>query len=216
MLVEQDLIEILQGNYPEYEVKAARTERLSPTRIVKCPRAAFMDSLGYSEPKTFQMDIIFEYGTMRHRAIQNILNDRGVLEDTEPWVEVDDPPIGGYCDGILRTEPKSILEIKTVGSPTKKVSKPHDSYLDQVHLYMYMTGLREGTILYESKDKENPKDWKIFHVDYNEERMQKILRKARDLLSCLEDMRLPPPQHKCFCNNRRCRDISLHKKLGLI
>lgn len=210
------LIEVLDNNYPEVYTKEARTERLSPTRIVKCQRGGFLDSIGYPEPKTFQMDINFEYGTMRHEAIQNILNKAGWLSDIEPWVEIDDPPIGGFCDGVLTSDPPAVLEIKTAGSPTKKISKPYESYLNQITIYMYMLDIPRGIILYESKDKAHPKDWKFFPVEYDEERMKKIVRKTRRLLSCLEEMRLPFPEPDCYCQNSHCFNLDLHRKLGLI
>lgn len=212
-----DLVNILEEYYPESNLKAARLTRMSPTRIVKCPRGAFMDSLGYGEPIEFTSDINFGYGTMRHERIQGVLEHMGVLKETELWVEMDDPPIGGFIDGILDTEPESILEIKTTGKSLASLDLPLQDHIDQAMLYMHIHPAKLTQLLYEAKAKDAKLRWRQFEVEYDEERAEKLLKKARSLLRNLDNKCLPLPGSNCWrCNNPYCFDMEVHKKEGLI
>lgn len=215
-----DLVSILEENFPEIESKSARVDRLSPSRITKCPRGAFMDSLGYGEPIDFSSRINLSFGTMRHEAIQKIFERKGILEYTEFHASMDDPPIHGYIDGILNTTPKKILEIKTTGKTLAQLDAPLEDHIDQATIYMYMTGIRYAIFLYETKNEKNKKTgdpWKQFEVEYEEERAKKLLGKARYLMKCLENKTLPFPSSDCyFCKNPYCHDIEVHKKENLI
>lgn len=212
-----NLAKILEKHYPVHEKKAARMDKLSPSRITKCPRGAVMDSLGYGEPKEFSSEINFGFGTMRHESIQGIFNDKNLLKETELYVDMDDPPVHGFIDGILDTDPPKILEIKTIGKPLTQVKSPLEDHIDQATLYMYMTGIDEAILLYETKNEQNKKDgnpWKQFTVEYEEERAARLLKKARYILSCLEEKKLPFPAPKCYCRNPYCYNNTVQKKEG--
>lgn len=215
-----DLVKILEDHFPEEELKKPRVDQLSPSRITKCPRGAFMDSLGYGEPIDFSSRINLSFGTMRHESIEKLLKSKNVIEEREYYASMDDPPIHGYIDGILNTNPKKILEIKTTGKSLSQLNAPLEDHIDQATLYMYMTGIKNTIFLYETKDDKSKKSgnpWKQIEIEYDEQRAKKLLAKARYLMKCLENRTLPFPSSDCFnCKNPYCHDIKLHRKENLI
>lgn len=217
------IISVLKDSYPKDANRSAQ-EKLAPTGVIKCPRGAFMERLGYREPVSFASEINFGYGNMRHDRIQDCLLGKGILHrNPEPhegkhpaefYFETEDPPMHGYADGLLIGG--GVLEIKTTGKPLSKIKAPFESHLDQMHLYLWAFEESTGLLLYEGKDAEDRVDpWKEFQVELEEDRLERVLKRARSLKTHLDIRRLPWPDNFCFCDNPACWDEDVHKKEGL-
>jgi CRISPR/Cas system-associated exonuclease Cas4 (RecB family) len=124
-------------------------KKLSPTRLVKCERAAYFEMFGYGQ----RMDPIGEmrltYGTLRHENVQRYLKSEGHImlalpdlapptddpveeylnaleyldaldDDIEEWVYWDDPPIHGKYDGTVITSVEGVNGIFEFKTTDKK------------------------------------------------------------------------------------------------
>jgi len=221
-----DLPEVLQTAYPKGIVKGPdKSHRISPSRLLNCMRGAFMKSLGYDRQNDSISEQNLSYGTMRHSALQKRLLDLGMLlnpdgsladgdEYHEEMLQMDDPPFLGYMDGRLKADNSSgaaVLEIKTIGKKLSAILTPQYNHYDQALLYMYVTGLPEAYILYESKLEKSPSvPWKQFVVPYDEERANALIKRGRDLLKALETRKIPLPDKDCYC---RMPEVCFNKKI---
>jgi hypothetical protein len=223
--------DLLIGTYPTKPVKGEeKLHRVSPSRILKCPRNAFMEALGYREPIGPVSEQNMEFGTLRHSNLQKRLLQAGLLlnpdgtvatgdEYKEEVLTLDDPPLLGYMDGRMKADNEvgqAVLEIKTIGKKLNAILTPLNYHVDQSQLYMYITGLPEAYILYESKLEKSPDyPWKQFVVKYDEDRAEKLLRRGRTLYKYQQARRLPFPEPGCFCKNPACYDKGIQKKENL-
>jgi len=115
-------------------------------------------------------------GTYAHERLQKIIDETGVLKETEREILSDDPPIRGFADLILDWNDTEIVgEIKTTKDESFAIRqasmKPSSNHLLQILTYMKVTGAEEGFLLYENK---NTQDICIIPISMNE-RNKKII-----------------------------------------
>lgn len=221
-----DLVGILAKSYPmDMKKGPTKLHRVSPSRIVRCLRGSFFESLGYKEPLRPVSDQNFGYGTLRHDTIQDKFLDLGLLKrfkqddptrnEAEFKIQLDDPPLLGFVDGILTTE-AALLEIKTKGKKLSSIGTPDPDHIDQAQIYMHITKIPKAYILYESKiEKGQTLPWKQFVVKYDSNRAEKLLNRGRYLMKMLEKRRVPLQEPNCYCNNPACFDERIYKKENL-
>lgn len=99
------------------------------------------------------------YGTKSHEDIQEALEAEGILVDSEVNIELDDPPIHGFIDAIVKIGDKEFVgEIKTTRNESfifKQLSgKPSANHLIQLLIYMYATNHDDGFLLYVNKNDQ--------------------------------------------------------------
>ena len=98
-----------------------------------------------------------------------------MLEDKDLWLR-------GAPDGVIFhpiTGEKFVFELKSINQEEFwKMNKPVLSHIYQVHLYMYMTKIHKSIVLYESKNRQ---DIKEFEVAYDPEIMNWIIQKIRKI-----------------------------------
>lgn len=118
-------------------------------------------------------------GTDSHARIQKAMLDADLAvvhfdENNNPTTEFkvvnDDPPIFGYCDGMLKLDNEEIVsEIKTMNSESfeysKAKGKPRSSHLMQLLIYMKILKKAKGVLIYENK---NTHDLEAFPVEVND------------------------------------------------
>lgn len=211
-----DLIKILEESYPtDLEKGEDKTHRISPTRLLKCQRGAFFESIGYKEPLSPQSHQNFEYGIMRHKIIQDTLLKEGHLRAVEEEITWDDPPLLGFVDGRLDTdEGDAVLEIKTTAEKPAKITEPLYTHGLQAQLYMHITGMQQAYLLYESKQtKQGSNPWTVLYLKYDESVGTNLLRKGKKLFKNLQARRIPMPDNDCFyCKNPACFDRKIQKE----
>ena len=118
-------------------------------------------------------------GTDSHARIQKAMLDAEIVQvhyddkenpTTEFKVTSEDPPIFGYCDGMLLwNEEEIVCEIKTMNSESfeynKANGKPRTSHMMQLLIYMKILGKAKGVLIYENK---NTHDLAVFPVEVND------------------------------------------------
>lgn len=192
------------------------SRRLSPSRIVGCPRGAFFESLGYHKPISFELQAIFDYGNERHKAIQEARVASGRLREVETWMCHDDPPILGRKDGVeVVGGQDAVWDLKTTGKWLHDLRQPFRSNVQQIMLYMIMGGYNMGVLEYESKQGLDvlPEGATIptkrFEVAYDPYLVNQVLGRARMLYTALQARRVPWPDTWCKCENPACWDKAI-------
>ena len=192
--------------------------------LSNCSRRLFYDKLGTAkDPSNItglsirRMDV----GSAIHSLYQDYLVKAGLVasqDDIEVSIKDLEYRISGRMDGIL-TDPvlleKCVLEIKSVGTVDNANSLPYDSHLDQIQVYMHLTKIHKGKLLYIFLDKrEKPINYKgnypyvsdcdILEIDvtYDPEYVKKIYVKIKNIIDSL-DKKTPP--HALYGSQSDCK-----------
>lgn len=143
-----------------------------------CPRYWFIAFNGEEFDEKFDATAIANMlnGTYAHERLQKIIDETGVLKETEREIISEDPPIRGFADVVLGWNDAEIIgEIKTTKDESfahrQASMKPSANHLLQILTYMKVEGVDEGFLLYENK---NTQEICIIPVSMNE-RNKKII-----------------------------------------
>jgi CRISPR/Cas system-associated exonuclease Cas4 (RecB family) len=122
-------------------------------------------------------------GTAFHTEIQKALKAGGLLVEEEVDIRLEDPPIHGYADAIVRWKEEDLVcEIKTTRQESfvfkESSGKPSANHLIQILLYLHAKGLKRGFLLYVNK---NDQTFLVIPVEMDEENT-KILNDVLDWL----------------------------------
>jgi len=119
------------------------------TDLVYCPLKRLF-RIKYPE-LTFTFDPHFIVGEMIHRGLQTILLEKGfeIEKEVEQTVviEGEEYRVKGRIDAY---SPDLLVEIKTGRSG---MSIPHEHHLLQLRIYLAMTGVRKGVLVYITSDR---------------------------------------------------------------
>lgn len=135
-------------------------------------------------------------GTYAHERIQKIMENTGILKETEREVKHDDPPIRGFVDLIVDWEGTDVVgEIKTTKDEIFAIRssqmKPAGYHKIQVLMYMKVLEINQGFVMYENK---NTQEICIIPIDMNEAN-QELIERVFDWLRLVyknyEDGNLP-------------------------
>jgi len=125
-----------------------------------CERAIYYEFTGEEESDKVikkhspQTQRTFDSGTWWHTYIQMLLWKAGILEKSEVKVVSRRRRIHGHCDGILRLDKRTLLEIKTMNSFSyyKGKLKPFLAHEIQAGVYATELELKQICFLYINKD----------------------------------------------------------------
>ncbi len=165
----------------------------------RCPRYWYYAFTGAEyDDKYSALDVRnMAAGTDAHERFQNLLKDLGIADDDiEREINYDDPPIYGFIDAIVEWNGRKwVVEFKT--SKTKWFSyrrqqlKPPTYHLVQILIYMFVTGIRQGMIVYEDKDTGERTaiavEWSTRYSEY----IEKIMSCMKEVYSTVTSGKLP-------------------------
>lgn len=124
-----------------------------------CPRYWYLAFEGndFVETTDAKGVVTMANGTAAHSRIQEALTSAGVMVAEEVEIKVEDPPIRGFVDCLIRIDDEVVVgEIKTTSQEIfalKQVSmKPSPNHLLQILVYMRATGKDKGFLLYENRN----------------------------------------------------------------
>lgn len=162
-------------------------------------------------------------GSAAHERLEKVLEDAGVLVASEIKMELNDPPIFGFIDAMVKIDGETVVgELKTTREEAfmwrKNTMKPSGNHLYQILIYMYATKKRKGFLFYENK---NDQTFLVIPVEMNE-RNKKILSDAFTWLRLVrknwedaqenEDKNVNIPQRPWTKRNKICRGCPLYEK----
>jgi len=112
---------------------------------------------------------IFDVGNSLELRMENYFQRMGILLFREKHVSFDNPPISGRCDFILAhgEDGRIILELKSANNRTFGALRLAPKYDHQVQLQIYLnlSGIDHGVVLYENKDNQQLKAFKVARSD---------------------------------------------------
>lgn len=149
--------------------------------------------LGNDIPPRIQR--IFDVGGAFEERFEKYLNNVKLLVDRELSIKTENPPISGRIDFIVFPDDPVPVELKTIKQEEyKKLRGPKPEHLLQLQLYLNMGNYKHGYVLYENK---NTQDWKCFKLERDEILWDSVVER------CVRVMEMNEVPEKCT-GNRWC------------
>lgn len=149
--------------------------------------------LGNDIPPRIQR--IFDVGGAFEERFEKYLNNVKILVDRELSIKTENPPISGRIDFIVFPDDPVPVELKTIKQEEyKKLRGPKPEHLLQLQLYLNMGNYKHGYVLYENK---NTQDWKCFKLERDETLWDSVVER------CVQVMKMNEAPEKCT-GNRWC------------
>jgi hypothetical protein len=190
-----------------------RKRTIRPSEIGQCTRKIVRLILNQvkDSPAEPKQQRTFDMGNSVHkRYLKTYIPAMGcaVVIDHEPFIErtienkelwlrgAPDAVILNRQDGLLY-----IFELKSIKQELfQELSTPSEDYLDQVHLYMFMTDIPRAIVFYENK---NNQDIMEFHIPIDKVRLNNVLNKVKEIkeyvLNYETTKRLPQKCKSKYC-----------------
>lgn len=149
---------------------------------------------------------VFENGHSFHHRIETLLEKAGVLIAPELSILDEELNISGRTDAVIKNPNKdaykethnvilkdtegnvvyegpnnevALVELKSInnkGFNRVRSQGPKEEHNQQLQLYMYLSGIKQGVLFYENKDTQDTEE---FWIDYNEKIVKEIVEKIR-------------------------------------
>lgn len=173
-----------------------RTDTFSASGAGRCLRERQLAYLGYRQAKRDERSMnIFANGDYVHLRYQVAGLVGGWLEEAEVAVSVPGKRLTGTMDGKLVIN--AGMEIKSINSRGFSVVNSYgvkDDHKEQVHSYMYASGLDTFYVLYENKDTNTIRE---FRVDRDERIIAKVEQDLIVLNEATDAQELVPMLPEC-------------------
>ena len=144
---------------------------------------------------------IFEVGNMLHEFIVDVIkSDKNpevelVKSEYPLQLEFDGVIVSGRVDDVvlIKLNGKTVLvEVKSTAS-LKYATEPAESHVMQLQLYLHMSGLKDGMILYVEK---NTLQSKWFNISYDRGEAERAINRIKLLHSALLKKGMPVAEAK--------------------
>lgn len=191
----------------------------------KCDRFLYYHYKGLipQEPISAKLRRIFDHGNATQDRYQKYFEKLRILIACELQLKYTDPPISGRADFILQyideegqKDPISgiiqykmenyILEFKTINDVGfKKLTSAVPDHEAQLQVYLNISNLEHGGVLYEDKDNQ---DLKLFSTTRNLEWWSMTLDRCRKVIS------LQTPPERVEPHDKYCKCLLVKEKIG--
>ena len=200
---DDDLIMAIDQYY-EFHMEQSRDDSgaFHPSAAGDCHMKIAYAYLGYDRPK---MDALImrkiDNGTWMHKRYEHTfiqmsaLMNNFYLVDLEIPIEVvvrDSMTIKGHADAIIELNAKKLLiEMKSIRSELfyKLGNEPHPEYVAQWMIYSDCLSVYEGRIVYENKNDQTLRQYKMF---WDADKVRESYDKLWDIYSYVSQDKLPP------------------------
>jgi hypothetical protein len=182
-----------------------RTEVFYPSTLGnKCDRYMYMAYNGMITGNVIAPRIrrIFDVGNAFEERFEKYLSNVKLLVDRELPIKHESPPISGRIDFIVFPDDPVPVELKTIKQEEyKKLRGPKPEHLLQLQLYLNMGNFKYGYVLYENKNTQN---WKCFKLQKDEQLWAEVLDRCNRIIAMSE------PPEKCGGNKWcSCREVEV-------
>lgn len=180
-----------------------------------CPRRWVMAFDGARFVNTYDSASVdnMSTGTSSHERIQDNFRNSDLEIEVEYDLWVNDPPIHGYVDLIVRDYNgyDIVIEIKTTRAEAfysrRAKSEGPEYHLLQLLIYMYFLNIDHGILLYENKNDHKKLLIPVEMTPENIERIQGVVKWMREVYKAHKDGELPErPFRK---NSKACASCPL-------
>lgn len=171
--------ELFLEKIKERKEQEEKTEYIRASEIGNCPLATTLRLKGYEPTIEDEKLLIFEVGNAVHLNFQNVLEEE--LEDVEKEFTDEELHIKGHIDGRYKDY---VIEFKSI-SPyaLKKADLPYKHHIEQVHMYMHLTGLKKAIIVYVDKSSGNIIE---YEVEFDSEIFLNLIEKIEKIKTLKE------------------------------
>jgi hypothetical protein len=108
---------------------------------------------------------IFDVGSSLEIRMQKYFERTGIFLAAEQTVRLENPPISGRYDFLLRHDEygRIILELKSINDAgfAALIEAPKSDHLVQLQIYLNLVGMENGILLYENKNDQKLKAFKV-------------------------------------------------------
>ena len=122
---------------------------------------------------------IFDTGGSLEQRMEKYFERMGILLEREKSLKFDNPPISGRCDFILLHEEDGqiVIELKSANNRTFTNLRltPKPEHTIQLQIYLNILGFDRGVVLYENKDNQQ---LKAFKVDRDHDQWNSIINRC--------------------------------------
>ena len=148
---------------------------------------------------------IFDAGSALEVRMKKYFERTGIFLAAEQTVKLDIPPISGRYDFLLKHGEygKVILELKSINEAgfDGLIDTPKSDHLIQLQIYLSLAKVDQGIVLYENK---NDQKLKAFKVSRDEKIWESILERCRQIQAMLP-LEIPSQCNgEFFCS---CREV---------
>lgn len=136
-----------------------------------------------------QLKRIFENGDFVHYRYYKYFLEMGILRAIEIKA-IDDDVFSGTADAIISDKDGTpwVIDIKSCNSWVfKKLTDMKSEHKIQILCYMYFLKLDNGMLLYENKDDQSIKIFKIQMTNENKEMIENLIKEFRELKSQIDN-----------------------------
>lgn len=154
-------------------------------------------------------------GTDAHERIQNNLMNSDLDVTCEQELLVEDPPVRGFVDVIVRNYNghNLVIEIKTTRTEAwtsrRNKNKGPDYQELQLLLYMYFLGEKYGLLLYEDKNDHQKLLIPLEMTEENLAKVEKVVEWMRKVYKTYQEDKLPKIPFRS--NSKICKACPLQK-----
>ena len=148
---------------------------------------------------------IFDHGGSLEVRMKKYFERTGIYLASEQSVKLPNPPISGRYDFLLKHEEHNriLLELKSINDKgfSALIDLPKPEHLLQLQIYLNLTGIDNGVVLYENK---NDQALKAFKVIRNEKTWNEVIERCIRIQSMVP---LDMPTHctgEFYCG---CREV---------
>lgn len=190
--------------------------RLSPSSVCGCQRQAVLKFVGMQGRKRMdpKVELIFEDGNWRHHKWQYMFSDMAALFPrkfkligVEMPVRYDELLVAGRLDAHVEIYTKGewtewIVDFKGANSwAYDSVFRNHEAkaeHLLQLLCYMKARGVKNGMLLYDSKDQN---DFIVYTMTMTKAKWHQVEEWCREVVAQMERQQLPPIHPDCHHGN---------------
>jgi hypothetical protein len=171
-----------------------------------CDKYLYLAYNGLLDWDTIQPRVqrIFDHGGTFEGRMKKYLEKANLYIDDEVTVKYEDPPISGRIDFIITHEKheEALLELKTIKNEDFKELKetPKHEHLIQLQIYLNITDRNYGVVLYENKNDQN---LKAFKVDRDKKVWEDVLNRCEKIMAMTTEPNQCTGMWYCKCKNKR-------------
>ena len=205
-----DTYDLKQNETSPNNTDGQKLDYFRPSSAHLCPRALWYQRNGYERgPIKAQSMRRMNVGTLYHDFIDKKLRGTGVLVSAEEEVSIDNPPVLGHYDAIIKnpdTGEDELVELKSYAEPKRsskiRLNLPMAAHVMQWNLYSLMTGIANGMLFYINK---NDQSYKIYKQIRNDKILTTLFKKFKWVDKAVKDgTRIPyqPDENHAWCDFR--------------
>lgn len=186
--------------YLKREARQKQIGRYYPSEAGGCIRKNWFS---YLLPKETDEELIkiFEVGNILHEFIVKVLQSEKnpevelINSEVPLRLEFDGLLVSGRIDDLVLVKFSGKIILVEVKS-TKfldYIEEPNEAHVMQLQLYMHMSGIKHGIILYLEK---NTLQSRWFNIDYSKEEAEQALKRLNVLHEALTEKKIPVAEAK--------------------